>query len=149
MNEEEFFGWLFIVTRSQYYSRIRQLNRLRNNGLSPADAPVEELDIAAPDEGNEGKYFLNRFLDFIQRYPEERQRVLTLWLQGYSYREIEMKLKGASFKCSHVTVGNWVTASLDAFGKSIGVERQPTVAVSGTETRHVVVPHLHQSVAGR
>lgn len=150
MNEEEFFGWLFMVTRSQYYSRIRQLNRLRNNGLSPADTPIEELEIAAPDEGNERKYFLNRFLDFIEQYPEERQSVLKFWLQGYSYREVAMMLKSTSFKCSHVTIGNWVTASLDAFRKSLGAEiSQPTVAVSGAETKHVVVPRFHQSVAGR
>jgi DNA-directed RNA polymerase specialized sigma24 family protein len=149
MNEEGFFGWLFVLTRSQYYSRMRQLNRLRNNGLSHDDTPIENLNIAAPDDGKEGKYFLDRFLNFIRQYPEGRRHVLKLWLQGYSYREIEKKLKGTPFRCSHVTVGNWVMVSLGAFKKSLDEIPELAAHVSGVKASLLGVSHFHQPVADR
>jgi len=147
MNEEEFFGWLFILTRNHYFSRLRQLKTLRKYGFVRDDTPVEEIDVAAPDDGSEGSYFLRRFLGFIEQYTDARQLALKLWLEGYSYREIEEKLRGTSSCYSHVTVRNWVTASLDAFRKSVGVASpEKTVSVSGT--RHKRVGHL-RSIVGR
>lgn len=148
MSEQGFFCWLFVLTRNQYYSRRRQLNRLGNHGWLHDETPIEDLVIAAPDDGKEGKYFLNRFLSFIKQYPEERRHVLKLWLQGYSYREIEKRLKGTPFRCSHVTVRNWVMASLDAFKLSLD-EVELATHVSGSKASFAAVSHFHQTVAGR
>ncbi|HKU76870.1 MAG TPA: sigma-70 family RNA polymerase sigma factor [Pyrinomonadaceae bacterium] len=141
MTEREFFGWLFVLTMRLHYSRVRQFrkNRLRDSN------PFEELDIPASDDDTEAKYFLRRFLGFITRYPEVHQAVIKLWLQGYTYRDIEDKLKGTPSSCSHVTVGNWVKTSIDEFKKSVGIQLpETTLPISGTKRVGV-----GRSIAGR
>ena len=142
VNETDFYGWLFVVTRNQYLSRVRYFSK---NGLVRDASPVEDLDVPATDDDTEGRYFLKRFLRFLKRYPVVQRTVVRLWLQGYSYREIEKKFQGTTSSCSHVTVGNWVHAILDDFRKSLGFGL-PTVSPSGTTTKTVGVG---RSIAGQ
>lgn len=119
LSEQDFRGWLFVVTRNQYCNRVRQLNRLQARGCSRHDIPIDEIDLTAPEHSQEGKYLLNRFLDFIAGYSESRQWTIRLWLQGYSYREIATKLTSLDERCSHVTVANWIAKAIDAFRRTL------------------------------
>jgi len=79
--------------------------------------------------GGDRPYFLSRFSTFIQKYPVEQQRAIKLWLKGRSYGEIADTLDSEGFKCTHATVGNWVTTIVVAFKQSIGSEglQQPSL----------------------
>jgi RNA polymerase sigma factor (sigma-70 family) len=149
MTERDFFGWLFVVTRNQFYSRLREFKRLRRSGLSFDDTSVEDLDVAAPDEDHEAGDIFKYFLEFIEQYPEGCRHMIKLWLEDYSFREIAEKLRDTPFACSHVTVRNWVTAAIDAFKVSLGVKPPETAAPStGTTKKRVRVRNFQQSIAG-
>src|SRR6185312_1456734 len=103
LGERDFWRWLFIVTRNQYYNRVRQLNRPQKSGWSRCDKSVEELDAPAAEVDYDKQHFLHRFLDFIRGYPKQRQHAIRMWLEGHSYREIAAKLD-SNERRSHVTV---------------------------------------------
>jgi DNA-directed RNA polymerase specialized sigma24 family protein len=149
MSEKDFFNWLFVVTRNQYFSRLRKFNRLRKDGLSFDDTPIEELEVAAPDDDHEGNDLFKHFLSFIEQYPEACRRVIGLWLEDNSYRQIAKKLQTTPFECSHVTARNWVTAAIDAFRASLGVEPPETATPqTGTTKKSLRVQEFKRSVAG-
>lgn len=150
MTEQEFFNWLFVVTRNHYYSRVRQINRARKNGLLFDDTPIEDLDIIAPDEDYEGGEIFKRFLEFIEQYSEARQYVIRLWLECNSYRDIAEELQRTTpFRCSHVTASNWTTAALNAFRESLSATpAQPAAQRTGTRIKSIRVRNLKRSIAG-
>jgi len=148
MSERDFFGWLFVVTRNQYYSRLREFNRLRRSGLSFDDTPIEDLEVAAPDDDHEAGDIFKYFLEFIEQYPEGCRHMIKLWLEDYSFREIAQKLRDTPFACSHVTVRNWVTAAIGAFRESLGVEPPEATPQTGTTRKRVRVRNFQQSIAG-
>ena len=146
MSEKELFNWLFVVTRNQYCSKWRQFKK--HFGGSLDGTPIEELNIAAPDADHEGSDILKRFLSFIEQYSESRQRVIRLWLEQNTLRDIAKALQHTPFQCSHVTVSNWVSAAINAFRESLGVESPETAAPPIEVEKRVRVRNLKQSIAG-
>ncbi len=118
LGEHDFWGWLFIVTRNQYYNRVRQFKKGENNGWFRCEKSVEDLDKASTEYDYEGQHLLSRFRDFIKGYSDRRQRAITLWLQGYSSREIVAKLE-SEVRCSHVTVWHWIKIAVDDFRRTL------------------------------
>jgi DNA-directed RNA polymerase specialized sigma24 family protein len=121
LSEEEFAGWLYVVVRSVVRSKDRQHNKWRRNGVIFSDKSSEEWNLRAPDDNNE---YLRMLLDFIKDYPEEHQRAVILWLQGFSFREIEEELKKENREgacVSYGTIRNWVLTILKAFKKTLGL----------------------------
>jgi DNA-directed RNA polymerase specialized sigma24 family protein len=120
-NERAFIGWLKTVVRNTFLDEFRKY-KLREGALEQIDVRVEELDVPAPDQNVEAKYFLHLFLRFIGPYSETRRKALMLWLHSYSFREIAQEIvNDGGNAISHVTIRHWVIASLAEFRKSIGV----------------------------
>jgi hypothetical protein len=149
MSEKDFFNWLFVVTRNQYFSRLRKFNRLRKDGLSFDDTPIEELEVAAPDDDHEGNDLFKHFLSFIEQYPEACRRVIGLWLEDNSYRQIAKKLQTTPFECSHVTARTPPPPPTHPFRASLGVEPPETATPqTGTTKKSLRVQEFKRSVAG-
>ncbi|HMH43750.1 MAG TPA: sigma-70 family RNA polymerase sigma factor [Pyrinomonadaceae bacterium] len=120
-NARAFIRWLKTLVRNTFLDELRKFKR-RGGVLEQIEIQVEILDVPAPDENPEAKYFLNLFLKFIEIYSGTRRAALMLWLQSYSYREIAKNLVVSNGNAiSHVTVRNWVIASLADFRKHIGL----------------------------
>ncbi|HEU4598014.1 MAG TPA: hypothetical protein VFS10_23000 [Pyrinomonadaceae bacterium] len=118
LTEDDFLGWLYVVTRNQYYEMVRwQLAAKRDRSRS--DVPFEEIDCPALVADQSGGELLSGFLEFIKRYPVQRQYVIRLWLKDRPYRDIQRIVKRLGFTISHVTVGNWIKASVEEFKKSL------------------------------
>lgn len=120
LTEEDFFNWLFVVVRNHYYSTIRQHIAQKRDGLR-SDKPVEEFQTLAYDVDFEGKVFLSQFLKFTEKYPDEMQLAVALWLNDYSYRDMEEILRGEGIQCSHATVRNWITGAVRTFTERISL----------------------------
>lgn len=121
-SEAAFFCWLKTLVFHTYLDELRRQGKALKHGWVRSDEPVEGLTVTAPEDDFDGKYFLSRFLKFIKIYPPERQFAVMLWLmEDHSYREIKEILAAEGVTVSHVTVGNWISGSLDAFRKSLGL----------------------------
>jgi RNA polymerase sigma factor (sigma-70 family) len=122
-NECAFLGWLKTVVHNTFLDARRKLNKLKNHGQSRSDNPSDLLDAPTPEVGYDGKYFLARFLKFIERFPEAHQHAAEYWLAGCSYREIAEALADEGIPdCCHGTARNWVKAMLKAFKEDLGDE---------------------------
>lgn len=120
-NERAFIRWVKTLVRNIFLDELRKYKR-RGGALEQIDIQIELLDVPAPYEDPDAKYFLNLFLKFIKTYSETRRAALVLWLQSYSYREIAKEVvDGDGNAISHVTVRNWVVASIADFRKNIGL----------------------------
>jgi RNA polymerase sigma factor (sigma-70 family) len=126
-NESAFRGWLSTLVYTTFLDALRKLNKLQNSGQLRSDEPADLLNIHAPEVDYDGKYFLGRFFDFIQSYPEAHRRAAEYWLADCSYRETAEALNDEGISdCSHVTVRNWVEAMLKAFKEDLGELPPPT-----------------------
>ncbi|HEY9402451.1 MAG TPA: sigma-70 family RNA polymerase sigma factor [Pyrinomonadaceae bacterium] len=120
-NECAFYGWLSTLVFHTFLDALRKLNKLKNNGQVRSDNPETLLNIHAPEVDYDGKYFLSRFLKFIERYAIAQRRATEYWLADYSYRETAEALNDEGLSdCCHVTVKNWVEAILKAFKEDLG-----------------------------
>lgn len=137
LTEDDFKKWLFVLVRSVLRSKDRQLNKPRRNGQVRCDVPSVEFDRAAPDDNHEGTYFLSLFTNFViaKRYPDERRRVIELWLNSFSLREIADALNKEGIDISYGTVRNWVEATLRDFKKSLGLRTPETRQERNSERR--------------
>lgn len=125
-NESAFLGWVRTVVHTTFLDALRKLNKLRNHGQSRSDDPSDLANVHAPEVGYDGKYFLARFLKFIERYPRAHRYAAEYWLAGCSYREIAEALNGEGISdCCHVTARNWVDSMLKAFKEDLGDEPPP------------------------
>lgn len=115
---EDFFTWLFCVLRNHHLDTIRHRLAQKRDGLR-SDTPLEDYDFPVWESSDESKQLLGPFLEFIKRYPVERQWVMRLWLKSKPYRTIQSTLKRLKVEISHVTVGNWINATLEAFKASL------------------------------
>jgi RNA polymerase sigma factor (sigma-70 family) len=118
-----FYGWLKTLVYRTFLDKLRASNKAQNHEWFRSDEPVETFDIPAPDVDYDGKCFLSLFLQFIKDLPSEHQRAIKLWLEDDSYREIAETLNDEGIECSHVTVRNWVIASLDGFKENLGLQK--------------------------
>jgi DNA-directed RNA polymerase specialized sigma24 family protein len=119
-NRRDFLGWIKLIVHHTYCDASRKYSKhFRNDKWTRTDEPIEDISIPAPDEDFDGKYYLSRFLEFIKNFPPERRRAVLLWLEGYSYREIEKTLRDEGIKLSSQSVKQWVTKSLNAFRESL------------------------------
>jgi RNA polymerase sigma factor (sigma-70 family) len=116
LSERDFQSWLFVVTRNQYLSRVRQNAKT----CKRSDEQFEDGELTT-DKDNSEKYFLRHFLDFIEGYSEPRQLSIRFWLEDYSYREIASMLRGRNVLCSYVTVRNWIMNAIDDFRRTLEV----------------------------
>ena len=125
LGELGFRKWLFVVVRTTFLSKYKQLNRPWVLDLTPCEEPEAELVVGASYADFDGNYYFNLFMDFIKSYPEKRQNAIKLNFMGYSLRET-MKLLNAAGgpEVSYGTVGNWVNASIKAFEESLEARRQ-------------------------
>ena len=115
-----FFGWLFVLALNIFRSRLRKTSRLKKKGILLGFEPLEELPVEAPRVDFDEGCFLSEFLDFIAKnFPPKYQRAISLWLQGYSSREMEEKLNSEGISCSHVTAQKWINTGLETFKKEI------------------------------
>lgn len=121
-NAAAFFGFAKKVVHNTYLDALRDHNKHFRHEWTRSDEPMEVLSAAAPDVNFDGRYFLGRFMEFIKVYRPERQFAIMLWLfDGCSYQQVVDALSEEGFECSRVTVGKWVTKSLDAFRVSLGL----------------------------
>jgi DNA-directed RNA polymerase specialized sigma24 family protein len=118
LTEDEFFDWLFVLVRNRYFSVIRQHIAQKRDGLR-GDTPIKENQIPARKVDFEGQVFLSQFLKFTERYPEEWQWAVDLWLEDYSYRDIQEVLNSRGIPCTYGTIRNWVIAIVGDFKKSL------------------------------
>jgi len=114
LSERDLWAWLFVVTRNQYYNRVRRNSRIRKR----SDVLIEDVEVATETEYSE-KYYLDHFLDFIEGYSESKQLSIRFWLEDYSYREIASMLHGRNVQCSHVTVRTWIMNAVDDFRRTL------------------------------
>jgi DNA-directed RNA polymerase specialized sigma24 family protein len=114
--EDEFFDyWLPMVVHGVFCSSDRRLNRARRNKVQRAEEPAEELSLPAPPDDHDRKYLLNLFRKSIRYEPEKKRRAIELWLEDYSFREIEVALYGEGSVVSYTTIRNWVKRSIRTF----------------------------------
>jgi DNA-directed RNA polymerase specialized sigma24 family protein len=118
LTEKEFFDWLFVVVRNHYYSMIRKHIAQKRDGLR-SDKPVEEFLTLAHEVDFEAEVFLSQFLKFTEKYPEEWQWAVDLWLNNFSYRDMEEILRGEGIQCTYGTIRNWVTSIIEDFKRSL------------------------------
>jgi hypothetical protein len=119
LTEEEFFIWLFVVVRNFHLGTIRQRLALKRERLR-SDKPLEDYDyLMASESKDDREEILRRFPEFIKRYPVKRQLVVRLWLKDKPYRRIQKVLERLRFKVSHVTVGNWINATIEDFREDL------------------------------
>lgn len=114
--EDEFFEyWLPMVVHGVFCSSDRRLNKARRNNVQRAEEPAEELSLPAPPDDRDRKYFLNLFRNSIRYEPEMKRRAIELWLEDYSFREIELALYGEGSGVRYTTIRNWVKNSIRTF----------------------------------
>jgi hypothetical protein len=130
--EEDFFIWLFFVIRNFHFGTIRRRLALKRDRLR-GDKPSEECDyFLVWDSNYDREEILGLFPEFIKRYQVERQWAIRLWLKDKPYRRIQMVLKRMGFEISHVTVGNWINATIGDFKESL---ESPPSKQQRTETQ--------------
>ena len=118
-NENEFWGWYFVLALNIIRSKLRKFKELREEGLTLIHVPVDDLPIVDCRVEPEWESFLKQFLEFTETLPLNRRRATQLWYEGYSTREVKTILNGEKIKCSNVSVLKWVKASIKAFAKSL------------------------------
>lgn len=118
LNEEDFLNWLFVVIRNQHLASLRRHLAGKRDRLR-SDVPFEDIDCPALVADEDKGKLLSEFLEFIKRYPVQRQYVIRLWLKNRPYRDIQRIIKRVRFTISHVTVGNWIKASVEDFKQSL------------------------------
>lgn len=108
-SESDFWGWFFTLARNIYRSERRK-NRLKYD-----DKPSDEHQI--PDDGIdvERDRRIHEFEEYCKLLPEDRQLALRMWLEGYSYREIEKELKKIGVSGTYVTVRSRVRKAIKNF----------------------------------
>lgn len=125
LTEAHFFVWLYYVVRNHHFDTIRQRLALKRERLR-SDKPSEEYDCFPAFEcDHDREMILSLFPEFIKQYPVERQWTIRLWLKNRPSRTIKEILKRfLKVKISHVTVRNWINATIRDF--RISLEVRPT-----------------------
>jgi len=70
--------------------------------------PLEEISISDPTINLDRDHFVREFKKLIDCLPTKRRIAMSLWLEGYTFREISGELKKSGFLISHVTVRMWL-----------------------------------------
>lgn len=118
-NEDEFWGWFFVLALNIVRSKLRKFKELREEGQTLIYVPVDGLSIADHHVQPEWESFLRQFLEFTETLPLNRRRATQLWYEGYSTREIKLILHGEGIETSNVSVLKWVKSALKSFAESL------------------------------